>query len=399
MIDSKLAAGHSAPADALSRGMLGLMATACGLLVAALYFAQPLSELIGADVGLKPESAGLVVTLTQLGYCAGLLLLTPLGDRVENKRLVLSTMGGSAVALAAAAVAPGGAVFLVASFLVGLTACAVQMLVPLAAHLAAPEKRGQVVGTMTGGLLLGILLARPASSAIASAFGWRSVFALGSLAVALFIIVLWRNLKPLQPAGTQRYGALIGSLWQVFTSQRVLRQRAFTHAALFGTFSLFWTASPWLLASQGHGQHAIALFALAGAGGTLIAPIAGRLADRGHTRVVSIVAMLVTSVAFAATWQGGPMWLMVLAAIVLDAGVQANHVVGQREVLSLAPALRNRLNSLYMAIFFAGAAMASSAAGWLFRHDWSDVALVGSLLPLLALAIYLGHGRGINARG
>jgi len=348
---------------------------------------------IAADLGLPPESAGLLVTLTQLGYCAGLILLTPLGDIVENRRLVLTTMCGSALALAVAALAPDGASFLVASFLVGLTACAVQMLVPLAAHLASPQRRGQVVGTITGGLLLGILLARPVSSSLAGLAGWRVVFGGAAGLVLVFVAVLSSRLQPLQPSGKTPYPRLIASLGTVFVQQRALRKRSLSHAAMFASFSLFWTASPWLLAAQGYSQHDIALFALAGAGGTLIAPVAGRLADRGHTRWVSVCAMLGASLAFALTWHGGPLWLMVVAAIVVDAGVQANHVVGQREVLGIDPALRNRLNSVYMAIFFAGAAMASSAAGPLFRQGWPDVALVGAVLPLVALAIYLGYER------
>jgi len=376
----------------LTRGLLALLAATCGLLVAALYFSQPLSALIAADLGLAPESAGLLVTLTQVGYCAGLVLLTPLGDIVENKRLVIVTMCGSALSLALAALAPNGSSFLAASLLVGLTACAVQMLVPLGAHLAPPERRGRVVGTITGGLLLGIMLARPASSAIAGMAGWRVVFGVAAVVVLLFAAVLARRLQPLQPAHSASYGSLIASLGTVFATQPVLRKRALSHAALFATFSLFWTAVPWLLLAQGYTQHAIALFALAGAGGTLIAPVAGRLADHGHTRAVTIAAMLITSLCFALTWQGGPMWLMVLAAIAIDAGVQANHVVGQREVLLVDPVLRNRLNSVYMAVVFAGAALASSMAGPLFHHGWHGVAVAGALLPLLALAIYLAHG-------
>ncbi|WP_233151672.1 MFS transporter [Pelomonas sp. KK5] len=381
-------------APALSRGLLALLAATCGLLVAALYFAQPLTATIAADLGLAPASAGLLVTLTQLGYCAGLVLLTPLGDIVENKRLVLATMTASAGSLALAALAPGGGSFLLASLLVGLSACAVQMLVPLGAHLAAPERRGQVVGTITGGLLLGIMLARPAASSIAGLAGWRAVFGIAAVMVLLAVAVLAMRLQPLRPAHSAPYGSLLASLATVFATQPVLRKRALSHGALFATFSLFWTASPWLLLSQGHTQHDIALFALAGAGGTLIAPLAGRLADRGHTRRVTIAAMATASLAFALSWRGGPMWLLVLAAIAIDAGVQANHVVGQREVLLVDPALRNRLNSVYVAIMFACAALASSMAGLLFHHGWQVVAVAGALLPLLALAIYLAHERG-----
>lgn len=373
----------------LTPALLYLLAGTCGLLVASLYFAQPLSAPIGAELGLSPQAAGLVVTLAQLGYCAGLFLLTPLGDILENKRLVLTTMGCAALALGIAAAAPTQHSFLLACLLVGIGACAVQMLVPLAAHMAQPEQRGQVIGKMTGGLLLGILLARPVSSAMAGVAGWRSVFAVAALLTLVMTVVIWRRLPPLHPGVHAPYRELVSSMGRLFVQHRALRKRALSQAAMFGTFSLFWTAVPWLLLGQGMTQHGLALFALAGAGGALVAPWAGRLADLGYTRAMTVTAMCVTAVAFGATATGGPLWLLVFAAVVVDAGVQANHVIGQREVLGLDPVARNRVNSVYMGTFFIGGAIGSSIAGPLFHQGWWAVALAGTLLPLLALAVYL----------
>jgi len=369
------------------------MAFTCGLMAAGLYFAQPLTSQIGQEIGLAPQHAGLVVTLTQLGYVAGLVLLTPLGDMLESRRLVLATMGCSCLALLAAAFAPTQSTFLAASFLVGLTACVVQMLVPLAAHMAAPEARGHVIGSVTSGLLLGILLARPVSSSLADLAGWRTVFVAASVTTAVLAVVLSRRLPTLHHAGAPSYAHLLHSLGVLFARHRTLRKRALSHGAMFGTFSLFWTAVPWLLLGQGHSQRGLALFALAGAGGALIAPLAGRWADRGHARAMTIGAMLTSAVGFAATWHGGPLWLLVLCAIVVDAGVQVSHVVSQRDVLSVDPASRSRLNSVYMSVFYVGGAIASSVAGWLFHHSWQAVALAGALLPLVALVVYLAHER------
>jgi predicted MFS family arabinose efflux permease len=240
------------------------------------------------------------------------------------------------------------------------------------------------------GLLFGILFARPVASSLGGLAGWRSVFGCAAVITTCAAGVLWHRLPSWRPAGSASYGSLLRSLWSVFATHRALRKRALSQAALFGTFSLFWTAVPWLLIAQGYSQHDIALFALAGAGGALVAPWAGRMADRGHTRKVSIGAMLLVAVAFGAAIHGSPLWLMVVAAIALDAGIQANHVVGQREVLSLDAAATSRLNSVYMGVFFAGGAAASSAAGPLFRHGWPFVAAAGALLALLALAVYLG---------
>ncbi|SFN31116.1 MFS transporter [Variovorax sp. OV329] len=373
----------------LSPALLTLLAATCGLLVASLYFAQPLSAPIGAELGLSPQAAGLVVTLAQLGYCVGLFLLTPLGDIVENKRLVLGTMGCAALALCLAAAAPTQHSFLLACLLVGIGACAVQMLVPLAAHMAPPERRGQVIGKMTGGLLLGILLARPVSSTVAGLAGWRSVFAAAAVLTVMMLAVVWRRLPPLHPGVHAPYRELVGSMLRLFATHRPLRKRALSQAAMFGTFSLFWTAVPWLLLERGMTQHGLAWFALAGAGGAFVAPWAGKLADHGHTRAITVIAMCVSAVSFGATAAGGPLWLLLVAAVLVDAGVQANHVIGQREVLSLDPVARNRANSVYMGTFFIGGAIGSSVAGLLFHQGWWAVATAGALLPLLALATYL----------
>lgn len=373
----------------LTPALLTLLAATCGLLVASLYFAQPLSAPIGQELGLSPQAAGLVVTLAQLGYCVGLFLLTPLGDILENKRLVLSTMGCAALALVIAAVAPTQHSFLLACLLVGIGACAVQMLVPLAAHMAEPARRGHVIGKMTGGLLLGILLARPVASAMAGVAGWRSVFAVSALLTAGMLVVVWRRLPPLHPGVHAPYRELVASMGRLFVAHRPLRKRALSQAAMFGTFSLFWTAVPWLLLGRGMTQQGLALFALAGAGGAFIAPWAGKLADHGHTRALTVGAMCVTALAFGATAAGGPLWLLLVAAVLVDAGVQANHVIGQREVLGLDPAARNRVNSVYMGTFFIGGAIGSSVAGLLFHQGWWAVAMAGTLLPMLALAIYL----------
>lgn len=384
-----------------STGLILLLAISCGMAVANIYYAQPLIGLIAPSIGLGPAVAGLVVTLTQLGYCAGLILLVPLGDLVENRRLVALTLAGSTLALLGAGFATSAPVFLLASLLVGIASVAVQMLVPLAAHMTPEAKRGQVVGKVMSGLLLGILLARPASGLIADHFGWRAVFILSAVLMAGLTVILSRRLPERRPHPQAGYGALLRSLWPVLRDTPILRRRAAYQTAQFCNFSLFWTAVPLhLMESPFHlSQSGIALFALAGAAGALVAPLAGWLADRGLTRPSTALAFAMVLCAFAIAWLGRDSLIaLVAAAIILDAGVQITQIQGQRAIYTLRPEIRSRLNGLYMAIFFLGGALGSTMASLLFTHGgWTGVAWFGAAVALAGMAYYLTELTGRQA--
>jgi predicted MFS family arabinose efflux permease len=367
-----------------------LFAACCALEASGLYFAQPLTGPIGAALGLPHAATGLIVTLTQLGYGAGLVLLGPLGDLLENRRLVVAVMLASAVSLAATGLAAGPGTFLAACLALGVTASVIQIMVPFAASLAPERTRGATVGSVMSGLMVGLLLGRPVASVTAQYFGWRYVF-LGAAVLTLAMALLVRRLLPRRdPRAGFGYAALLRSLLTLLLTVPELRRRALYQALLFGAFSLFWTAVPFYLAGRFHlDQNGIALFALAGAGGALSAPVAGRLADRGWTVPATAAAMLMVLAAFASTlltWLG--LAGLVVAAMVLDAGVQANVVLSQRLLYLLNPAIRGRLNGLLIALFFMGGAAGSAVATPLVAHGWRAVALVGSAMPVLALLAY-----------
>lgn len=394
-------ASSSDPSAGPSAGLTLVLALACGLIVANIYYAQPLVGLIGPAIGLGEGAASLVVTLGQIGYALGLLLLVPLGDRVENRRLVVLTTGSGVLALLAAATASSEAVFLAAALVVGLTSASVQMLVPIAAHLAPDRMRGRVVGNVMSGLILGILLARPAASLIAHHFGWRAVFGTAAALQAVLALVLWRALPTRVPHPHGSYGDLIRSLWPILRDHPLLQRRIVYQACLFGGFTLFWTAVPLELASPRFGldQTGIAIFALCGASGAIAAPIAGRLADRGYSRAATGAAMLLALAAFALAWTGAASVVALgLAGIVLDAGVQLNQIIGQRAIYSLGPAIRSRVNGVYMAIFFLGGALGSALASPVqVQAGWRGVAALGIGVALLALAAF-GFARRNRAR-
>ena len=319
-----------------------LLATACGLIVANLYYAQPLAGPIGAALGFPPQATGLIVTLTQLGYGLGLLLLVPLGDLVENRTLVLAQIALATLGLLAAALSVHAAEFLGAALLIGLGSVAAQVLIPYAAHLAPDATRGRVVGNVMSGLMLGIMLARPVASTIAEFHSWRLVFWMSVVAMVLLALLLWRALPRRLPTAELKYGQLLASMVDLALHTPILQRRALYHACLFAAFSLFWTTAPLLLEGpEFHlSQGGIALFALAGVAGAISTPIAGRLADAGWSRPATIVAMLAVLCAFGLTHLAAPgsdlaLGLLTAAAVMLDFGVAANLTLGQRAIFAL----------------------------------------------------------------
>ncbi|SHJ02856.1 Predicted arabinose efflux permease, MFS family [Pseudomonas luteola] len=393
---------HEHSTTTLSKGLVLLFAFCCGAIVANLYYSQPIIDLIAPAVGLSEHDASLIVSLTQIGYALGLLLLVPLADLLENRRLMVITVLASAVMLMAAGLSTQPSVFLVVSLLIGVSSVAVQILIPLAAHLAPEQSRGRIVGTIMSGLLLGILLARPASSLIADHFGWRTVFFTSALIMLAIAGVVLKVVPTRQPSHQAHYGQLLLSLVHLFTRESVLRQRSLYQGLMFAAFSLFWTAAPLeLIRHYGLSQTQIAVFALVGAVGAVSAPIAGRLADAGHTHRASAVAMLLAALSFLPALVHSPYGVVSLAitGILLDFAVQMNMVLGQRAVYMLDAKSRARLNGLYMTSIFIGGAMGSAIASTVYeRGGWSAIVLVGSSLPLLALLFFgIGRLRGANA--
>jgi predicted MFS family arabinose efflux permease len=372
-----------------------LLAVSCGVIVANLYYAQPLVGPISADTHLPLASAGFIVTLTQIGYVLGLLFIVPLSDLVENRRLVLSALAVVICALAAAYLADNALFFLIASMFIGLGSVATQILVPYAAHLATEEQRGQVVGNVMSGLLLGIMLARPVASMITDFLGWRSVFALSAVITAVLAGLLAFVLPKRIPAPAMNYSALLGSLWELFKTKSVLRRRSLYQACLFSAFSLFWTVTPLWLASHFHlSQQGIALFAFAGVAGAIAAPIAGRLADRGWTKPLTGMAIGIAALSFVIThiFEDNPtlsLFMLVIAAITLDMAVSGNLVLGQRAVYALGSDIRGRVNGIFMAVFFIGGAIGSALGGWAYAYgSWMFASILGMAIPVAALLYY-----------
>lgn len=373
----------------MKRGLLWLMAAATGICVANLYYCQPLLGQIGAAFGLSVKETGWVPTLTQAGYAAGMLLLVPLGDLYERKKLatLFTLLGAGCTALLA--LSPSVTVLFAACFLLGACTMTPQILIPFAANLARAEERGKVVGMMMSGLLLGILLARTVSGFLAE-FGWRFLYGLVSVVLLALALLLQAWLPRAEPSYRGSYLGLMRSIGLIVRTQPVLREASFFGAMLFGAFSAFWATLIYLMEGFGLGPKAVGLFGLLGAGAALMSPLLGALMDRREPRQVTGWMFGLTFLSFAvylvsANWLAG----IALGVFLMDLGVQGGHISNQSRVFSLLPEARSRLQTVYMFAYFTGGALGSFLGAWSWASfGWPGVCGAGMLMLALGQAVH-----------
>ncbi|MGW2592856.1 MFS transporter [Streptomyces sp. NPDC001515] len=369
----------------LSRGLLLLMSAATGLAVAGNYFAQPLLDLIGRELGLGTTAAALLVTVAQAGYALGLILLVPLGDLVERRRLAVALYAATALFLLVSATAVNGTVLLIGTALTALTSVGAQVVVPFAVSLAAPAERGRVVGTVMTGLLLGLLLARTASGALSELGGWRTVYWADAVLMAVTAVLLRTRLPRLGGTGDGlSYPALLRSTLAMFRYEPLLRWRAGIGALSLASFSVLWTALTFLLVRPPYGwsESGIGLFGLVGAAGAVTAMVAGRLADRGHVQKVTGAGTVLLLLSWAAVAAGSRslVWLLI-GVVVLDLAHQAVLNSTQNVIYALRPEARNRINSAFMTSFFVGGAIGSALTSVVWASaGWTGVSVLGASL-------------------
>ena len=365
----------------ISKRMVFLFATACGLSAANLYYAQPVLVQIAGTFHTTAGTASLLVTCAQVGYALGLALLVPLGDLLPRRRLIPAVLAVTATALALAAAAPGLTVLAALTVVFGLGSVAAQLIVPLAASLAPEERRGQVVGTVMSGLLLGILLARTASGLVANATSWRTTYVLAAAATVILAGLLWRAVPAESARPSLSYPDLLRSTLQLLREEPVLRRRSLLGALNFAAFSLFWTTITFHLAAAPFHYSAgtIGLFGLVGAAGALVATLAGRWADRDlhHLTTGVFVGCLVAS--FAAFWiWPSDLAVLILAIVVFDVGIQGAQITNQAVIYRLHPELRSRINAGYMVSYFIGGAAGSALGGVVYASaGWAGVCALG----------------------
>jgi predicted MFS family arabinose efflux permease len=377
--------------------MVLLLAVACGAAVANNYYAQPLLHTIAATFGVSEATAGLLVTAGQAGYAVGLALLVPLGDLLERRRLIARMLVLTAVAQTLAAAAPTFAVLASALALAGVTSVVAQIIVPMAASLATDNERGQVVGKVMSGLIIGILLARTISGLIASVAGWRPVYVMAAAAMLLLAAVLYRALPEVEPSERIPYRALLRSVLDLIREEPVLRQRMGLGAASLGCFSILWTPIAFLLSGPPYhyGTALIGLFGLAGLAGAAAAPAAGRLADRGRGRYATLGSIVILLGSWSLLDLGAhSLAALIAGTIALDLGVQALHISNQSAIYALRPQARSRLNTAYMVAYFLGGAVLSAAASLVYSAaGWNGICALGALTAAAALWFWLATNR------
>ncbi|KTQ55779.1 transporter [Enterobacter hormaechei subsp. xiangfangensis] len=376
----------------LSPALILLMSVATGLAVASNYYAQPLLDTIARAFDLSASSAGFIVTAAQLGYAAGLLLLVPLGDMFERRMLIVSMTLLAAGGMLITASSQSLTMMIIGTALTGLFSVVAQILVPLAATLASPEKRGKVVGTIMSGLLLGILLARTVAGLLASLGGWRTVYWVASVLMVIMALALWRGLPKVKQENHLNYPQLLASVFSLFTRDKLLRTRAILGCLTFANFSILWTSMAFLLAAPpfNYSEGVIGLFGLAGAAGALGARPAGGLADKGKSHMTTSAGLVLLLLSWAAIWYGHVSVLaLIVGILVLDLTVQGVHITNQTVIYRVKPDARNRLTAGYMTSYFIGGAAGSliSASAW--QHaGWTGVCAIGAIVAAINLLVW-----------
>lgn len=349
--------------------IIWLMAISTGLIVANIYYAQPLLADIARDLHFSVTTAGLIAMLCQIGTVAGMLLFVPLGDTHERRGLISKLLLGAAASLVAFAIAPNVIWLALAALAVGLFGATVHVIVPYAAHLAPDDQRGRVLGFVFSGLLMGILLARTFSGFVGGQFGWRVVFWIAAGAMLILGALIRSQLPPSDPDVQLTWRKLVGSSWGLVKTHAALRESALAGALGFAAFSAFWTTLVFRLGAPPfhYGSRVAGLFGLVGAAGALGAPVVGHVADRRGPRDTVMFALAVGALSFLVMgiW-GATLTGLIAGVILLDLGVQSAHVSNQTRIYAIDPAARSRLNMVYMVCYFGGGAIGSYAGA----HAW-----------------------------
>ena len=377
----------------MPRSTVRLMAVATAVVIANMYFAQPLEDVLARAMTVPVGAVGVVLTLFQVGFAAGLAFLVPLGDLLERRRLVAVMLSVSVLGMVVLATAPKLEVLALGAVLVGMTSVVAQIIVPFAAHLAAAHERGRIVSTVMSGLLIGVLVSRTVAGLLAQIGGWRAVFAVGAAATAIVGVPLYRSLPTAAPTTTLTYPKLLGSVLTLVRDEPLLQVRMTFGALAFASFSAFWSSVGFMLAKPPYSWNsaAIGAIALIGVAGALVARIAGHLADQGYASLATGGSLVVLCASYAALFLGGNhIVALVLGVAAMDMGAQGIHISNQSVVYRLRPDAHSRITTAYMTSHFAGGALGSGLASVLIypHFDWTGVCLLGATFPAIGILIW-----------
>ena len=377
----------------LSKTDVSFMAIATGLIVANLYYCQPLVILIAKEFLIAEEKAATITYLTQAGYAIGMFVMVPLGDKLERKKQIQFTTFSAIIALILAATSKSFLMLQIASFLIGAFSIVPQLILPLAATLASPEQRGKVIGTIMSGLLVGILISRTVSGFVGLWIGWRGMFWIAALLCLLIMLVIQKKFPVNRPNFKGTYGQLYNSMFTLIKEQKMLREATLINAVSFAQFGAFWTTMVLLLSEApfNYNSATIGLFGIVGASGALAAPLVGKLGDKGKPRIIIGYGCVLLLLSFIVFYFSAESLIGLLIGIVfIDVGLQAIHISNQTRIYAFLPEARNRMNTIFMSFSFLGTALGSAFGIWLWNYGkWHAFSVGGIALALLSILIYL----------
>lgn len=377
---------------ALTNLLILVMSIACGLTVANLYYIQPLLADIGKTFHVNQLSISFAAMLTQIGYAIGMVFILPLGDIKEKRKLIVILLLCSTLSLMSMFFSSNISILIISSFAVGFTSIIPQLIIPLAAQLSNPKQRGETIGTIMSGLLIGILLSRTVSGILGGYFGWRTVYLIAAIMMLALMIILRKFIPLCEPISDMKYTQLLKSMMHLIKTEPILRKSSINGALMFSAFSAFWTSLIFLLESSNYnmGVKGAGLFGLVGIIGALAAPIVGKLADKKGSRFAIGICIVVVIIAYLIFFLFGfKIWGLILGIILLDLGVQSSNVSNQARVHSLSEETRNRLNTVYMVSFFLGGALGSFLGSYSYSHfGWYGVCTFGMATQIIAIILH-----------
>ncbi len=378
----------------LTNSVLYLMSVSAGLVVANLYYNQPLLHQIALTFGATESAVSNVALSTQLGYAFGLLIIIPLGDKISNKKILRLDFFLMILSLVAAAISNSLLLLIISSFFIGFTSAIPQLFVPMAAQLSDDKGRGRAIGIVMSGLLIGILGSRVISGLVGEQFGWRTMYYVAAIMMLGLFLLLKFKLPQISPTYNGSYASLMKSLWFYFKTEASLRRAALRGALAFAGLSAFWTTLVFLMEdSFGYGSGVTGAFGLFGIVGAMAATVVGKMNDKvSKNKIILFSAILLVLSWGIFLFSANSIVGLIIGVILVDLGLQALHITNQNIIFSKNPEARNRVNTIYMVGFFIGGALGTSLGAIAWQHyQWIGVSVLGIILSLAILVVHLGY--------
>lgn len=375
----------------LSKSFIFIMAMACGICAGSNYYNQPLIYSIAEALQINAEQVALTIVIGQLSYAVGLFILVPLGDFFEKRSYICLLMCCTGFAQIGLSLSQSLPVLYGFTFLATFFSITTQVLVPFAAGLASPQKSPQIVGTLMSGLFLGILLARSIAGLLSTVWSWHAVYLLSGMVILAFAVVMWLKLPVARKSHQLTVLQIYRSLFTLAVDQPHLIRRGLAGGIGFGILALIFTTMTFILANAPYhfNDFQIGLFGIVGLAGVFATPWAGKQIAKGLENKIALICMWLLVLAWIPLFFAQQSLLAYAGGVILAYfGLSAFHVLNQNLVYRISAQARSRINSIYMTLYFGGAALGSLVAVYTWKHwGWSVCVAVGLAMAILSFII------------